>query len=478
MSTYDYDIGVIGAGAAGLTVASGAAQLGAKTLLLEKEQLLGGDCLHYGCVPSKTLIKSAAVYHQLTRIEEFGLPGVTRQPVDFAQVRERIARTIAEIQHHDSVARFSGMGVTVRFGDAAFIDDHKVDVDGVELTAKKWVVCTGSAPFIPPVPGLHDINPLTNRTVFSLDRLPDALIVMGGGPIGIEMAQAFSRLGSRVTVVQRNKQILSREDADLADRLQHMLEQEGIGFFCGAEILSAAEDQEGKTVVIRDAEGKEQALTGSHVLVGTGRAVNVAGLHLDNAGVVYTGRGIEVDRRLRTSRPHIFAAGDITGAYQYTHAAGYEGGIVVTNAVMGLPRKTNYRWMPHCTYSDPELGGIGMTEKEARERGIAYDIVEEPFGDNDRARAESQTSGLIRLLLDRHGKPLGVRLLGFHAGDLLAEWVAVLNGGVKLSTVAGAVHPYPTMGEINKRVAGAYFADRIFSDRVRKILRLVHRYRG
>lgn len=478
MSIYDYDIGVIGAGAAGLTVASGSAQLGAKTLLIEKEDLLGGDCLHYGCVPSKTLIKSAAVYHQIGRMREFGLPEVQRPPVDFITVRERIEQTIATIQHHDSVERFSGMGVDVRFGDAQFVDDHKVDVGGAGLTAKKWVICTGSSPHIPSVSGLTEIGALTNRTIFSLDTLPQSLIVIGGGPIGIEMAQAFRRLGSDVIVLQRGSQILSREDTDLAASLQLMLEEEGIRFLLGCEFLSIKEGKAGTQVCVRDAEGNEQVLIGSHLLVAAGRTANVEGLKLKNSGVDYTARGIGVDQRLRTGSKHIYAAGDVIGGYQFTHAAGYEGGIVVSNAVMGLPRKTNYRWMPHCTYSDPELGGIGMSEKEVKQRGISYDIIEESFNGNDRAQAESETRGRIKLILDKKGKTIGVRILGYHAGEMLSEWVTALNGGVKLSTIAGSIHPYPTMSEINKRVVGAIFSEKIFSDRVRKILRTIYRYRG
>ncbi|MCG6931391.1 MAG: FAD-dependent oxidoreductase [Desulfofustis sp.] len=478
MSVYDYDIGVIGAGAAGLTVAAGSAQLGAKTLLVEKDDLLGGDCLHYGCVPSKTLIKSAAVYHLSGRMKEFGLPEVNRPPVDFAKVRERIEQTIARIQHHDSVERFTGLGADVRFGRAHFVDDHKVDVGGTELTAGKWVICTGSSAIIPEVPGLSDIGALTNRTIFSLETLPQSLLVVGAGPIGIEMAQAFARLGTTVTVLQRGPQILPREDADLADDLQRMLEDEGIRFMLDCELLSAGADRHGKNLICRTADGAEQLLVGDQVLVGAGRQVNVRELKLENASVAYGTGGIQVDRRLRTSSRHIFAAGDVIGGYQFTHAAGYEGGIVVTNAVMGIPRKTSYRWMPHCTYSDPELGGIGLSEKEAKRLGIAYEAVQERFSDNDRAQAEAETRGGIKLILDKRGRPLGVRILGFHAGDLLAEWVAALNGRVKLSTIAGSIHAYPTMSEINKRAVGSLFSKKIFSDTVRKVLRMVYRYRG
>lgn len=478
MAAFDFDIGVIGGGAAGLTVASGSAQLGAKTVLVEQEELLGGDCLHFGCVPSKTLIKSASVYHQLGRQEIFGLPPVTPQPVDFKAVRDRVQQVVSTIQHHDSVERFNGLGVAVKFGAASFRDNHLVDTGTEKITARKWVVATGSSPAALPLPGLADIATLTNREIFHLDYLPESLIIIGAGPIGIEMAQAFSRLGSKVTVLQRSPQILSSEDADLADDLKKILENEGIEFHLGCTMLSAAEEGAEKTVAIRNGADQEIKVCGSDILVAAGRRVNVEGLALENGGIDFDRKGIVVDRRLRTSTKNIFAAGDVVGGYQFTHVAGYEGGIVVTNAVMGLPRKVNYRWMPHCTYCDPELGGVGLNEKQAREQGLDYDVYEEKFSDNDRAQAEGETSGKIKVLLDPKGKVLGVRLLGYHAGDLLAQWVGLLNGGVKMSVAAGSVLPYPTIAEINKRVIGSYFSKKIFSDRVRKILKFIHNYRG
>jgi pyruvate/2-oxoglutarate dehydrogenase complex dihydrolipoamide dehydrogenase (E3) component len=478
MSSYDYDIGIIGGGAAGLTVASGAAQLGASTILIEAQSALGGDCLHYGCVPSKTLIKSASIYHQLTRLGDYGLPPVEPPTVDFAAVAARIRQVIATIQHHDSVERFNGLGVEVKFSQAQFEDDHVVNTDSGKISAAKWVIATGSSPSMPPIPGLADIEVLTNKEIFSLDHLPESLLIIGAGPIGIEMAQAFNRLGSKVTVLQRSPQILSREDEDLADALRTSLEDEGVQFYLGCSMLSASQSGGEKTVVIRCADDQQLSLSGSEILIAAGRAVNVDGLALEQAGVAYGERGIEVDKRLRTSTPHIFAAGDVVGGYQFTHAAGYEGGIVVTNAVMGLPRSVNYRWMPRCTYSAPELGSIGLSEKQAIAEGVPYDLYEELYRDNDRAQAEGQTAGKIKLLIDKRGRPLGVQILGHLGGELLAEWVAALNGGVKLSSLAGGIHPYPTLSEINKRVVGSIYSKKIFSDRVRTILRLIHRYRG
>jgi len=478
MSIFDYDIGVIGGGAAGLTVASGAAQLGAKTVLIEKEKLLGGDCLHFGCVPSKTLIKSASLYHQLSRLDEYGLPLMTRPPVDFTLIRKRIKEVVDTIQHHDSVERFNGLGVEVKFGNARFCDNHVIDTSVEKISAKKWVIATGSSPAFPPLPGLSDIEVHTNREIFYLDYLPDSLIIIGAGPIGIEMAQALNRLGSKVTVLQRNSQILSKEDRDLADDLQKRLADEGVAFHLGCKMKSIFTEGGEKKVSITTAEGTDQIVSATDVLVAAGRRSNVDGLDLEQAGITCNDKGIDVDGRLRTSSKNIFAAGDVIGGYQFTHAAGYEGGIVVSNAVIGLPRKTQYRWMPHCTYSDPELSGMGLTEKQVKQRSIAYDVHQESFVDNDRAQAEGETYGKIKLILNNKGKALGVRILGHHSGELLSEWVGILNGGMKLSTIAGSVHPYPTVAEINKRVIGSYFSEKIFSDKVRKILKLIHKYRG
>jgi pyruvate/2-oxoglutarate dehydrogenase complex dihydrolipoamide dehydrogenase (E3) component len=478
MSDYDYDLGIIGGGAAGLTVASGAAQLGAKTLLIEKEAALGGDCLHFGCVPSKTLIRSAHVYHQLRHAKRYGLPAVALPPVDFSEIAKRIAAVIAKIQEHDSEERFCGLGAKVQFGAARFIDDHRVDLNGKMVNAKNWVIATGSSAAIPPIEGLQTVDYLTNRDIFSLKALPGRLVILGGGPIGIEMAQAFNRLGAAVTVIDRGDQILPKEDRDMADAIQAVLVAEGVTFYLGASAQKVTATGEQKTVSIAWGEGKSVALKADALLVAAGRAPNVDGLDLVSAGVQYGRGGIEVDARLRTSRKHIFAAGDVSGGYQFTHAAGYEGGIVVSNAVFHLPRKVDYTWLPWCTYCDPELASIGMNEKAATAAGLDYTVWSEAFADNDRALAEGRSGGRIKLILDRKEKPLGVQILGPRAGDLIAEWVAALNGGVKLSTVASAVHPYPTLGEISKRVTGALFSKKIFSEKVQKSLKFVFNLKG
>jgi pyruvate/2-oxoglutarate dehydrogenase complex dihydrolipoamide dehydrogenase (E3) component len=478
MAVYDYDFAVIGGGAAGLTAVSGAAQLGARVLLIEKENTLGGDCLHFGCVPSKTLIKIAHVYHLLKNSERFGLPPATIGPVEFSKVAERIRSVIAHIQKHDSVERFNKLGVEVSFGSPAFVDEHTVFWDGKRLSAGKWLIATGSSPAVPTLAGLDTVPYLTNREIFFLSRLPESLIILGAGPIAIEMAQAFSRLGSKVTVLQRGRQILSREDTDMADGVRQVLEQEGVTFYLGCTLMRARNLGATREVTIQTAAGETLEVTAAEILVALGRAANTEGLGLDRIGIASSDKGIVVDARLRTSQKHIFAAGDVIGGYQFTHAAGYEGSTVVSNAILHLPRKANYSRMPWCTYTGPELAGIGMNEKAAAAAGLTYRVWMEEFSGNDRGIAEDETTGRIKLLVGRNGKPLGAQILGPHAGELLAEWIAVFNGSLGLSTIAGAIHPYPTLSEINKKVVGAIYAERIFSDKVRKALKFLFHYRG
>jgi len=475
--TYDYDMGVIGGGAGGLTVASGAAQLGAKTLLIEKSGKLGGDCLHYGCVPSKTLIKTAKVRHAMRRAKEFGLPEVQLAPVEFSTVAERIASVIAAIQKHDSPERFCSLGAEIRFGNPRFLDEHAVELDGKVVTAAKWTLATGSRAMVPDIPGLAEAGCLTNEHLFSLEKLPKSLIVLGAGPIAIEMAQAFARLGSQVSVIQRSSQILSKEDKDMADAVMQALASEGVSFYLNAGVRRV-EAKKGLKTVYFEQDGKTQSVSATDILAALGRLPNIEGLGLEAAGVEASRRGVIVDERMRTSQSHIYAAGDITGEYAFTHAAGYEGGIVITNAVFRLPRRADYAFMPWCTYCEPELGGMGLNEKRAKDKKLAYAVVTEDFADNDRARAEGAIAGRIKLLLDEKERPLGVQILGPSAGDLLGEWAAVFAGKTKMSTLAGAVHPYPTLAEINKRVAGDVFSPKIFSDKVKKGLSFLFHYKG
>ena len=481
MAQYDYDIGIIGGGAGGLTVAAGAAQLGAKTLLVEKEKELGGDCLHFGCVPSKTLIKSAQVYHLMKNAEKFGLPKLDVPPVEFKKVSNRIRSVIDTIQHHDSVERFCRLGARVEFGHPQFNDEHAIRLNGKITSARSWVIATGSSAIIPPIKGLERTPYITNREIFYLDHLPASMVVLGAGPIGVEMAQAFNRFGTAVTVVDMAAQILPKDDPDLTKEVKEILSAEGIRFYCGYSIEAVSDLGSGREVIIKDKtakEGRPIRLKAEALLVALGRVANVEGLGLEEIGVEHDRRGIKVDQRMRTNHKNIYAVGDVSGGFQFTHAAGYEGGIVVSNAVFRLPRKADYTYMPWCTFTDPPLGNIGMNETMASAAGIAYTVWTEEFKDNDRSQAEGEKAGKIKMILNEKETPIGVQILGPHAGDLLAEWVAVLNGKVKLATLAAAVHPYPTIAEINKRVAGNFFSPKIFSEKIQKGLKFFFHLKG
>ncbi len=480
MGVFDYDLGIIGGGAAGLTAAAGGAQFGAKTILIEKSDRLGGDCLHYGCVPSKTLIRTAAVWSLARRSHEFGLPALSMPPVDLASVMNRVKEVIARIQHHDSVERFCGLGAEVRFGRPVFADDHVVTLDGNRIAAKNWIIATGSGPVVPPVEGLASVPFWTNETVFSQETLPSRLIVLGGGPIGLEIAQALGRLGSQVCIVEFMDQILGPEDADMAAVLMTRLEREGLEIHTRTKAVRA--ESRGSKILLTTAPansaGEEKVIEGDAIFVATGRGANVGGLGLEAAGVTFTARGIPTDARMRTNVHHIYACGDVNGQLPFTHVAGYEAGIALSNAVLHLPRKADYSQIGWCTYTDPEVASIGLNEKRARKEGMGYQIIEELFVDNDRALAEGETLGKIKILLNTKGKPLGCQIIGCHAGELIHEWVIAMAGAVKLSTIAGAVHIYPTLSEISKRAAGQFFSGKIFSETTKKILRLLFSLKG
>lgn len=477
MAQHDYDIGIIGGGAAGLTIAAGAAQAGAKALVVEKEDKLGGDCLHYGCVPSKTLIRTAQVYHLMRNAGRFGLPATDLQRPDFRKISARIQSVISTIQKHDSEERFCSLGAKVEFGQATFADDYSINLNGKNHSAKNWVIATGSSAAIPPIEGLKETPYITNREVFSLEKLPQSMVVVGGGPIGIELAQAFTRLGTKVTVVEFLPQILNADDADMTDMILDVLKSEGVEFHLNSAVQSTRDLGGAREVTYKTGE-EIKSVRAETILVATGRKVNLDGLGLEDIGVTFDRRGLKLNEKLRTNQSHIYGAGDVTGVYQFTHAAGYEGGVVLSNAIFRFPRKVSYAYLPWVTYTDPELACIGMNEKTAKAKGISYTVWSEAFEDNDRSQAEGERIGKIKMLLDEKEKPIGVQILGPHAGDLLSEWVAIMNGSVRLSTLASSVHPYPTLGEINKRVAGNFMATKIFSDRVKKTLRLFFNLKG
>lgn len=461
MAKYDYDMIVIGGGAAGLTASTFAGQSAAKTLLIEKEEKLGGDCLHYGCVPSKTLIKSAYAYNVMRNAEKYGLPKAGLPPVDFAAVRARIRRTIGTIQEHDEPRYLADTyNVETAFGEAKFTDERTIILNGRRITGRYFVIATGSSPSVPPVEGIADVPYITNMQVFSLERLPASMIVLGGGPIGLEMAQAFHRLGCRVTVAEFAPRVLAREDEDVSGFITGVLKQEGLQVRTSATAVKAGHDGAMFTLTVEE-NGKASELRAEALLVAAGRKPNVEGLDLEKAGVRYGKSGIPVDGKMRTNIRHIYACGDVNGQLPFTHVASYEAVVAVYNAILKIPKAADYTNIPWVTYLDPEVASIGYNETRAKEAGIAYTRHVESFERNDRALAEGENRGFIKILMNKKGAVIGVQIVGHRAGDLIAEWIPVLNAKIKLPVIAGAVHPYPTMAEINKTASVKYLVSTI-----------------
>jgi len=472
MGKFDYGTIVIGGGAAGLTSSIGSARMGSKTLLVEKEQKLGGDCLHYGCVPSKSLIKSAYCCNVLRHSQRYGLPKVEVPPVDFKEVRNRIRKIVDTIQEHDSPEFFKKQyNIDTEFGSPRFVDPHTITINGKTITAKRFILATGSAGKLPPVEGLKDVPFITNVDVFSLEKLPVSLIVLGGGPIGAEMAQAFCRLGSKVTIVEFAGHILPKEDEDVALLMESILKEEGIEVLTSTAAKKARKDGDMITLTLEH-KGQIRTISAESVLVATGRAPNVEGLDLEKAGVQYTPQGIKVNNRLQTTAKNIFACGDCKGGFLFTHIAEYEARIALVNAFLPVPvLKTDYSKVPWCTYLDPEAASVGMNEGMAKKAGIEYKIYKAPFADVDRALAEGETKGFVKVLTDVKGKIIGVQMVGFHAGELIHQWITAINGKVNLSNLAQTIYIYPTLAQINKKVSGSYMAERLFNNPVLKLIR-------
>ena len=478
MSKYDYDMIIIGGGAAGLTVAAGAAQLGAKTALIERERL-GGDCLFYGCVPSKTLIKTAKVYHYARNMKKFGLPEVDVPPCNLKSVMDHVRRVIDQVAVHDSIERFQGMGVDVIFGSPEFVSDHEVSIDGKTLSGSRFTIATGSRPMVFPIEGLHETGFITNVEAFSMEDLPDRLVVLGAGPIGAELSHAFVRLGSKVTLVDILESPLSFEDSDIADVVIKQMVNDGISLRMDSKAMKTYQDGDHKVMVIEGKDGKEEAIQCDEILVATGRRPNVEGLSLEMAGVKHTKTGIETDDHMQTSTKHIYAAGDVNGKFPFTHIAGAEGSIIVRNAIMHIPGKINYNMAPWVTFTDPEIASIGYNETRAKQGEIEYDVHVEAYEEVDRALAEGEYQGKIKILTEAGSdKIIGVQIVGLHAGELIGSSVLAVNKRMKLSDLATPIFAYPTLSEIHKKSAGKYYAQKIFSPKVRNILKFIFGYQG
>lgn len=473
MNEIKADICVIGAGSGGLTVASGAAQMGLKCVLIEKGAM-GGDCLNTGCVPSKALLAAAAYVEGVSKGPRYNQPELKAAP-DFLGAMDHVASVIKTIEPHDSVERFEGLGVTVIKGTAVFKDSRTVETEDTRIRAKKFVIATGSAPFVPPIEGLAETPYLTNETIFENRDAPGHLIVIGGGPIGLEMAEAHRRLGAEVTVLE-GRSILPKDDPEMVEILRAALAEEAVTILEGAAVTRVS-GSAGSVTVTFTRGGKEETLEGTHLLVATGRRPATEGLGLGAAGVELDGAAVKVDPRLRTSQKHIFAIGDVIGGLQFTHVASYEAGIVIRNALFKLPAKVSYKAVPWITYTDPPVGQVGMTEQMAREAyGNKIRVLRSEFSGNDRSIAEKETQGFLKVITTTRGEILGASVVGKGADEVVNMWSLAISAGLKISAMASYISPYPTRGEISKRAAGDYFTPTLYSGKVRFLVKFLSKF--
>lgn len=445
------DICIIGAGSGGLSIAAGTAQLGLKTILIEKHKM-GGDCLNTGCVPSKALLYAG------------------EQGLSFAAAKDHMRSVIAHIEPHDSIERFESLGVNVIQGAGEFIDKHTVTVNGERIQSRYFVIATGSRAAVPPIPGLDRSKIFTNENIFDLNDKPEHLVIIGGGPIGVEMAQLHHALGSRVTVIDLGP-ILPRDDMELADIIRQKLIGRGITIHEKTTIRAVTHNADG-TITVHTSAGD---ISGSHLLIAAGRTPNVNGIGLEKAGVTFDKRGVKVNGHLRTTNKKIFAVGDVSGSPQFTHVAGYHAGIFIQKAVFKSPfAHVDYATLPWVTYTEPELANAGLTESMAREKyGDDIKILRWSFAENDRAVATNHMNGLIKVILDKKGRILGAGIAGPNAGELIGLWVLAISKAMTVKDIATLIIPYPTLNEVSKRAAGSYYTPLLFSDRTRKIVGLL-----
>ena len=454
VETLHCDLCVIGAGSGGLTLAAGASQMGASVVLVERGQM-GGECLYSGCVPSKALLSAAA--------------GQT----SFAAAYDHVRRTIQQIAPHDSRERFEGFGVRVIAESARFTGRRSLAAGNFEIRARRYVLATGSTPHIPPLPGIDEVPLLTNETLFTACPEPRHLLVLGGGPMGVEMAQAFRRLGAEVSLIEAGE-MMPRDDGELTAVIRARLVAEGVALYEHHQATRVAPDGTDIRLTCTGAEGAVE-ISGSHLLVAAGRRANIADLGLEAAGVATRDGVLQLDARLRTTNRRIFAVGDVAGPYRFTHMAAYQAGIVLRNILFRLPAKVKYRAVPWVTYCDPELAHVGLSEDAARRAGIKFQILRHPFAENDRAIASGRTEGLIKLVVSPGGRILGASIVGAEAGELIHIWSLAVARRLKVSAVAQTITPYPTLGEIGTRAAGSYYAPKLFSPRTKRIVRFLQR---
>jgi pyruvate/2-oxoglutarate dehydrogenase complex dihydrolipoamide dehydrogenase (E3) component len=464
------DICVIGAGSGGLSVAAAAAMFGVSVVLIEKG-LMGGDCLNFGCVPSKALIAAGEAAHAFRTSAPFGITA-TEPQINMSRVNAHVKGVIGVIAPNDSVERFIALGVTVLKGEAKFLDKRTLVLGGDTIKARRFVIATGSRPAVPPIPGLADVPFLTNETIFEQTRRPDHLLVLGGGAIGVELAQAMRRLGSQVTIIEAAR-LLSREDSEAASVVRTSLRADGVVLEESAKVIRAEMNGTKIRLVMTSAEG-ERSVEGTHLLVATGRKASFDGLGLEAAGVITDKRGIVTDKGLKTSNSRIYAIGDCAsgeaGGLQFTHVANYHAGLVIRSALFRVPVKVNMSIIPRVTYCDPEIASVGLSEDEARQMGGKVEVLRWPYAENDRAQATHRTQGLVKLIVGARGRILGATIVGAQAGELITPWTMAVTKRMTVTDMAGFIIPYPTLSEIGKRAAITHFTPLASKPGVRKLL--------
>lgn len=464
------DLCVIGGGSGGLSVAAAARAFGASVVLIEKDKM-GGDCLNTGCIPSKALIAASKHAHLAQTAGAFGVT-FTEPKVDFAKVHDHVHDIIDGIAPHDSVERFEALGVTVIKEHGRFIDPHTIEIAGKYVRARRFVIATGSRAGVPPIPGLKKTPFFTNETIFDLKEKPGHLIVIGGGPIGMELAQAHQRLGARVTVIEMFDP-LAKDDPELTAIALRRIEDDGVVVRANTGVAQVKKIDGGVSVIVEAGKLKE-AVNGTHLLIAAGRAPNVDDLGLDRARVKFDKRGIKVNGGLKTSNRKIYAIGDVAGGLQFTHVAGYHAGLVVRNALFGFRVRENRNIIPWATYTDPEIANVGLNEAMAREKlGDNFKIMRWSYAENDRARAERQTHGLVKLITDKKGKILGCGIVGTQAGELISLYAFAIANNLKVGSLLKFIAPYPTLAEMAKRVGVEYYRDKLENPWIGRWIQLI-----
>ena len=482
MSRFDYDAIVIGGGAAGLTASGIAANFGAKTMMIEADKL-GGDCTWTGCIPSKTLLKAGKLAAQIRKASSFGLMD-SEPEINFKKVIEHVREVRQDVYRDaDRPEIYEDMGIEVVFGKARFKDAHTVEIQQEKgpiqsVSSRYFFIATGARAFVPEIPGLEDVPYLTNESLFEIDELPQHLVILGGGPIGVEMGQAFAHLGAKVTIVDVADQLLGKEDPELIEVLAKSLDNDGVSLQLGAKVEKVEKSEKGVQVFIQQKNGEKKTVLGTHLLVATGRKANVDGLNLEAAGVGFTKQGVTVNESCQTNVSHIYAMGDVTGRYQLTHMSEHMSKVAVTRALLKIPMKIDRKHVPAVVYSSPELAHVGASEAELKESGRSFEVYRFPYSKIDRAITEGETEGLIKIFASKlTGKIYGAAVVGAHAGELISEYAVAMRNGVSLRKLADTIHPYPTWSLGARRAADQWYIRKQSESSVKWIKR-IFRYRG